>query len=165
LQSCRAVKDSNHELLWPSAPVERLDAHLRRHRGQCRAGANRSNRRQQHAWLVRQQPRSLSRTVGGPADRLVLEAVQSDATHSRRASPSRQAWSVNSAPPKRKTPPGKAGFPAKDSFGDRGDLGSRPSSFSRTSFWRGSIGFGLWPSGHGPVQVQRPRSKVFASFD
>ena len=71
----------------------------------------------------------------------LLEDVQSDATHSRRASPSRQAWSVNSAPPKRKTPPGKAGF-SKDSWGDRGDLGSRPSSFSRTSFWRGSIGFG-----------------------
>ena len=65
--------------------------------------------------------------------------------------------------PKGKPRRGKRGFQQRTALGDRGDLGSRPSSFSRTSFWRGSIGFGRGRAGrdgHGPAQVQRPREPI-----
>ena len=57
--------------------------------------------------------------------------------------------------PKRKPRRGKRGFQQRTALGDRGDLGSRPSSFSRTSFWRGSIGFGRGRAGRAAMDRLR----------
>ena len=87
----------------------------------------------------------------------------SDATHSRKASPSRRAWSVNSAPPKKKTPPGKAGFSAKDSFGGSGgDLGAVLQALVARASGGVQSGSGgrAGRDGYGPAQVQRPREPI-----
>jgi hypothetical protein len=61
-----------------------------------------------------------------------------------RARPRTRRASLRSS--QKENPAGESGV-FKGQLGDRGDLGSRPSSFSRTSFWRGSIGFGRGRAG------------------